>query len=107
MALVLAWVTFAAGGVYPWVWIPAVCAVALLALLVRPHIAGDALGRTADIALALSVVAVVVQLVPLPESFLRAADPHALTVRSSLWLTPPSADSSTQSSHQHRSKRYV
>ncbi len=95
VALVLAWVTFAAGGVYPWVWIPAVCAVALLALLVRPHIAGDALGRTADIALALSVVAVVVQLLPLPESFLRAADPHALTVRSSLWLTPPSADSST------------
>ena len=93
--LILAWVTFAAGGVYPWVWVPAGCAVALLAVFVRPHIGNDVVVGTADAALTLTAFAVALQLVPLPQTVLRAADPHALTVRASLWLSPAaSADAS-------------
>jgi hypothetical protein len=90
--LILAWVTFPAGGVYPMVWIPAACGVVLLALMVRPRIAGNPAARTADLALVLSVAAIVLQLVPLPQPVLRAIDPHALGVRASLWLMVPPAD---------------
>jgi O-antigen ligase len=92
VACLLAWVTFPAGGVYPWVWVPAACAVALLAFFVRPRVAAGST-RTTDIALALSVAAIALQLVPLPHALLRAADPHALAIRASLWLTTPFAGS--------------
>jgi len=75
------------------VWIPAACGVVLLALVVRPRITGDAAARTADTALVLSVAAILFQLVPLPQSVLRAIDPNALGVRASLWLTVPPAGS--------------
>jgi O-antigen ligase len=82
-------VTFAAGGVYPWVWVPAACAVALLTVVVGPRSTGGALARSADVALSISALAIVLQLIPLPVSILRAADPHALSVRASLWLSAP------------------
>jgi O-antigen ligase len=64
--------------------------VALLAVfVVSPRSA--ALVTTADVALALSALAIVFQLIPLPVPVLRTAVPHALTVRSSLWLTAPDA----------------
>jgi O-antigen ligase len=85
----LAWVTFAAGGVYPWVWVPAACAIALSAVFIRPRIAREPSARTLDAALALSGGAILLQIVPLPISVLHAIDPHALTVRASLWLAAP------------------
>jgi O-antigen ligase len=77
--------------VYPWVWIPAGCAVALLTVFVVSRDADRTVVTTTDVALAISAIAIVFQLVPLPVWWLRAADPHALTVRASLWLTTPDA----------------
>jgi O-antigen ligase len=90
---VIAWVTFLAGGVYPFVWVPAVCAVALLSISVRPRIAADPSARPTDLLLALTTLAVAIQAVPLPQSILRAVDPQALALRASLWL-PPAGGSS-------------
>jgi hypothetical protein len=75
------------------VWIPAACGVVLLALVVRPRITGDPAARIADLALVLSVAAILLQLVPLPQSVLRVIDPNALGVRASLWLMVPPAGS--------------
>jgi O-antigen ligase len=86
VALILAWVTFAAGGVYPWVWIPAGCAIAALAAFVRPHIARDTRARIVDLALMLAAAAILCQVIPLPESILGLVDPHARSIRAELWL---------------------
>jgi len=87
-------VTFAAGGVYLWVWLPALVAVAVLFLFVGPKLADNRLARLADIALAVSPTAVVLQLVPLPPGVIRLVDPHALTLRASLWLVTAGASAS-------------
>ena len=87
----LAWVTFPAGGVYPWVWIPAACATLALALVVRPRIVGQTRARTIDLMLIVLALAVAVQLVPLPSSILRIIDPHVAALRSAIWLMPPGA----------------
>ncbi|RPI51841.1 MAG: O-antigen ligase domain-containing protein [Acidobacteria bacterium] len=87
----LAWVTFLAGGVYPWVWVPAACAVAALALSVKPRVAADRFVRATDGLLAVTAAAIALQLVPVPASLLRAIDPQALAVRASLWLTDPTS----------------
>ncbi len=91
----LAWVTFLAGGVYPWVWVPAACAVAVLAGFVKPRVATDRSVRTTDLLLAGTALAIALQLVPLPQSILRAVDAQALTVRASLWLPPGPTGSGT------------
>jgi len=57
-------------------------------MLVRPRIAGDRFVRTIDIPLTITATAIGVQLIPLPQTFLRAVDPQALMVRASLWLPP-------------------
>jgi O-antigen ligase len=92
VALLLAWVTFPAGGVYPWVWIPAGCAVLLLALRVRPQIASDQGVRAVDVMLMLTGLALVVQLIPLPYSILQTITPNAVSLRAALWLLPPAPD---------------
>ena len=86
--MLLAWVTFPAGGVYPWVWVPAAIGAALLALAVRPSIAGAGQTRAFDILLLTIGLAIAVQLVPLPASWLGLIDPHAPTLRAAIWLTP-------------------
>jgi O-antigen ligase len=91
VAVLLAWVTFLAGGVYPWVWAPAFVGVALVALSVRPSIARAGRSRALDLALLASVLAVAAQLVPLPASWLRLIDPHAPTLRAVVWLAPSGA----------------
>lgn len=91
MALLLAWVTFPGGGVYPWVWIPAACAVLVLALFVRPRIARDERVRLVDAMLILSGLAIAAQLVPLPYSLLQAIDPHLVPLRAAVWLLPAAA----------------
>ena len=92
MVLLLAWVTFPGGGVYPWVWIPAACAVLVLALFVRPQIARDERVRPVDVMLLISGLAIAAQLVPLPYSLLHAIDPHVVPLRAAVWLLPPAAD---------------
>jgi O-antigen ligase len=95
VALLLAWVTFPGGGVYPWVWIPAACAVIVLALFVRPRIARDERVRPVDAMLLVAGLAIAVQLVPLPSSLLHAIDPHAVNLRAAVWLQPATADADT------------
>src|SRR5829696_9186151 len=50
LALVLAWTTFLAGGVYTWVWLPALVAILLLAAAVRPRVVAER-GRAVDVML--------------------------------------------------------
>ena len=95
MVLLLAWVTFPGGGVYPWVWIPAACAVLVLALFVRPRIARDEVVLPLDIMLILSGLAIAVQLVPLPSSLLHAIDPHVVALRTAVWLHPVGGTAAT------------
>lgn len=94
--MLLAWVTFPGGGVYPWVWIPAACAVLGLALWVRPRIASDARARGIDGVLILGALAIALQLVPLPFSLLQRIDPHAIPLRAALWLPAQTADPTTR-----------
>ena len=89
--MLLACITFPAGGVYGWVWVPAACAVLLLAMRVRPEIAGDHWAGALDAPLLVTCLTIVVQLVPLPYGTLQRIDPHALPLRVALWLTSPAA----------------
>ena len=86
--MLLAWVTFPAGGVYPWVWIPAACGLAALAVFVRPPIAQHGRVRSADVFLFLSGIALLLQLAPMPPALLSAIDPHASSLRAAIWLQP-------------------
>ena len=91
MAVLLAWVTFPAGGVYPWVWIPGACATLLLALGVYPGVARDERVRSVDLMLMLTVLAIATQLAPLSMSILQGVDPNAIPLRRALWLLPAGA----------------
>ena len=82
------WVTLLAGGVYPWVWVPAAGVLLAVAIAVRAGIARSPLGRLLDAALVAGLVACLLQLVPLPPEMLQRFDPHAVTVRVALWLPP-------------------
>jgi O-antigen ligase len=88
LAVVLAWVTFLAGGVYTWVWIPAGALLLGLALAVQPPVASNARVRMLDLTLIAGVLACLFQLVPIPAPIIRAVDPHAIAVRTALWLPP-------------------
>jgi hypothetical protein len=85
---VLAWVTFLAGGVYAWVWVPAAAALVALTLAARPDIASSARVRMLDFTLIAAVLACLVQLAPMPAKWIQAIDPQAITVRTALWLPP-------------------
>jgi O-antigen ligase len=86
VGLLLAAVTFAAGGVYAWAWIPAALIVFGLALGIRPAIVADQRYRAIDVALIATLAAVLVQSIPLPSAALRPIDPHAASLRDALWL---------------------
>ena len=88
MAALLACITFPGGGVYPWVWIPIGCVTAALAWHWRSHIRTDDHVRRLDAMLTVAAAALLVQLVPMPGALVRAVAPHALDIRTSLWLTP-------------------
>ena len=89
MVILLAWVTFAAGGVYPWAWIPAACAALALTAAVHPRIVSGGGARAVDLLVIATGAAIVVQLVPLPYVTLQRIDPHAVALRTALWLMPP------------------
>jgi O-antigen ligase len=91
VVLLLAWLTFPGGGVYPWVWVPAACATLLLAVRAWTRAESDGQIHVIDITLMLAAFAIVVQLVPLPYSILRIIDPHAIPLRVALWLMPAAA----------------
>ena len=84
----LAWVTFLAGGVYLWVWVPAASLLFGLTLAVQPRIAQDERARALDLALLAGLTACVLQLLPMPVQVVRAIDPQAIVVRTALWLPP-------------------
>ncbi len=86
--VVLAWVTFLAGGVYAWVWVPAAGLLLAVALAVRPRVARDQPNRALDITLIVLILACVAQLVPMPIELIRSIDPNAIAVRLALWLPP-------------------
>jgi O-antigen ligase len=86
VAILLAWVTFPGGGVYPWVWVPAAGGALALAILVRPQILSDENGRGIDVVLILSAIAIVLQLLPLPSSLIHWIDPQAIPLRAALLL---------------------
>ena len=92
MAILLAWVTFPGGGVYPWVWVPAAGGALALALFVRPRIMSSGGGRL-DLVLILSAIAILLQLVPLPFSLIQWMDPNAIPLRAALWLPVKIGDS--------------
>src|SRR5689334_3075630 len=85
----LVWVTFPAGGVYPAVWIPAALGTLLLAVRVRPRIARGQDLRGIDLALIAVALAMIAQLIPLPRNTLERIDPHAIPLRTALWLPVP------------------
>ena len=84
----LAWVTFLAGGVYTWVWLPAALLLLGLALAVQPRVAVDARVRVLDLTLIAGVLACLFQLVPIPARIIQTIDPQAIAVRTALWLPP-------------------
>ncbi|MEO5741093.1 MAG: O-antigen ligase family protein [Vicinamibacterales bacterium] len=88
LVVVLAWVTFLAGGVYTWVWAPAAALLIGVALAAPPRVACDKPDRALDITLIVVLLACLVQLVPMPIELIRSIDPHAIAVRSALWLPP-------------------
>jgi O-antigen ligase len=88
LATVLAWVTFLAGGVYAWVWMPAAILILVLALAVHPRVAHDSRARALDITLIAVLLACLVQLAPMPIDLIQWIDPHAIDVRRALWLPP-------------------
>ncbi len=92
----LAWATLLAGGVYAWVWVPAASLLLGLALAVRPEVARDEPFRILDLTLITIIAACLVQIVPLPIGVLRAFDPHAIAMRTTLWLPPILTPSSVQ-----------
>jgi O-antigen ligase len=57
--------------------------------MVRPGIATARHSRTLDVALVVTGLAMLVQLVPLPLSMLRVVDPHAVPIRAGVSLLPP------------------
>ena len=88
MALLLAWVTFP-GGWRVSVGLDScrVCRRCCLPSSCGRAIAREGRARASDFALILSVLAIAVQLVPMPASLLRAVDPHARRrCAPSLWL---------------------
>lgn len=85
MAL-LAWSTFAVGGVYLWASVPAILGSLVLAFLVRPAISRRGDTRVLDTTLLVALGAILLQLVPLPASLLTRLDSHATGLRSALWF---------------------
>jgi O-antigen ligase len=92
VAVLLAAITFPAGGVYPSVWVPAAIVILAMALVMRPRIASASTfasaehARALDLLLILAGVAVVIQFVPLPGTVLRRIDPHLLSLRAALLM---------------------
>ena len=88
LVLLLTWVTFAAGGVYPWVWLPWAVFLVVLATAARPRIAAPGPARLLDLSLIVSAAMLVVQLVPVPGWLLVLGAPEALVLRAKLQLIP-------------------
>jgi hypothetical protein len=82
---VLGWLTFLAGGVYAWVWIPAGAAVLLITVAARPQIAREET-RALDLALVAVFAACAIQLLPLPTAVVETLSPHAPALRRALFL---------------------
>jgi O-antigen ligase len=60
-----------------------------LALVAKPEIVSDPRTRVLNLTLIAGMLAVVAQMTPMPVEWIRRIDPHAISVRTSLWLPPP------------------
>ena len=87
LAVVLAWTFFAFGGVYSWSLVPAIGALALVAVVQRPAIGAE--WRALDTALGLVLVAAALQLVPLPASLRLALSPASADFQQRMAIAPP------------------
>lgn len=88
LAFLLAWLTFAAGGVYFWVWMPWAAVLLVMILATRPNVGSDARTRLLDAALCVSMLMPALQLIPLPAPVLLDVNPGALVLRAKLRLIP-------------------
>jgi O-antigen ligase len=80
----IAWSIFAVGGVYVWAGAPLVAGAFVLAVAFRPRVVGSRETRTLDTALLLGLLAIAVQLVPLPGAWIA---PHGDSLRSALLVS--------------------
>lgn len=88
VVVVLVWLTFAFGGVYPWAWQPALIAVTLIGIVGVLFGRGSSRGLGRLISLwALVIMAIAVQLVPLPSSWLQAVSPQTALLAEQYRLT--------------------
>ena len=82
----IAWSIFAVGGVYVWAGAPLLAGAVVLAVVARPRVAGSSETRLLDLALLIGLLAIAVQIVPLPGPVRTWLAPHADSLRSSLLL---------------------
>ena len=87
----IAWSTFAVGGVYVWASAPLIVAAVALGATARPRPGVSRETRLLDGALLVGLALVAVQLVPLPEAVRSAVSPNADPVREALQLVPVAA----------------
>jgi O-antigen ligase len=80
--------TFLAGGVYTWVWVPGTIVLLGLALAVGPDVASSRRLRMLDLTLVIGLLSCLAQLAPMPAEWIRLIDPEAIAVRTALWLPP-------------------
>ncbi|HEY7450874.1 MAG TPA: O-antigen ligase family protein [Vicinamibacterales bacterium] len=92
MALI-AWSIFAVGGVYVWAGAPLLAGGLLIAVGARPRVARSTETRPLDVALLTGLLAVAIQLVPLPTSLRTWVSPHGDSVRTSLLLSADAVSS--------------
>lgn len=74
---------------YSWAWAPAILGILMLAVASRPRLACRGGTRAVDLALMGCGAAVLLQMLPLPESLVSRLSPAALRVRAALWLGGP------------------
>jgi O-antigen ligase len=89
----IAWSIFAVGGVYVWAGAPLVAGGLLIAVGARPRVARSTETRLLDVALLSGLLAVAIQLVPLPDFLRTWISPHGDSVRSLLLLSPDAVPS--------------
>jgi O-antigen ligase len=84
----IAWSIFAVGGVYVWGGVPLLAGALVLAVVARPRVAWSAETRPLDVALLIGLLAVAVQLVPLPGPVRTWLAPQGDSLHASLFLSP-------------------
>lgn len=88
LGAMIVWSVFAVGGVYEWAGVPLLAAAAVVVVVARPIADTPGDTRALDRSLVATVIAVALQLVPLPQSLRFLLSPHADEIRSAVSLEP-------------------